>query len=675
MNLIEVQVGSLFGSQLQYRIPLFQRHYVWDKEDQWQPLWEDIEQRANRRLVQPQASGFSHFTGAVVLQQERTNIGEVPKYKIIDGQQRLTTFQIVLCALRDICKEHNHNEVADHVNLYILNQGMLLHDDECYKLIPTEFDREAFQSLTDGFSHLRDNRIHSAYRYFKGEIARYVNGNKGKILVLFHSIQHDFGLVQILLGEDDEPEKIFESLNARGKDLLQFDLLRNNLFLRAGEDDDSYYRKYWKHFETPYWDPEEEKSGASSEIFLQHFLMAKLGTESVKPEFKVYQRQYCPGLELGIESEFSELKRYSDIYQEMTDCMDNSEIGRRMKFYQIFGITTLHPFTLFGTCEIRLSGKELQNVFDILESYTIRRMLCRYGRRALANYNIFFSELISEFQNNFSVGNLITRLAQETSNTRRYPADDEVDPALHPHYYEYPALLPEIEDSALVFPDNRAVKAALHGLWVETAGAIRKRLIRYILYRIELKKREETRYSEPGELTFDQLTLEHVMPIEWKKEWRLPVTEDAVIYEKPGSGSNYNVSVNQEIEGTKLLYAELFSDSYKTKNPDWKKQPSRDGLVDATYADAFNLALARDYLLQSIGNLTLVTGSLNSHMSNDPFAAKKGALSEHSGMTLNKQICRKNGWDVNEIRTRAEELIQYFCKVWPSLDWFQENVS
>ena len=661
MEVTKVRLTSLFGQPRQYRIPLFQRHYVWDKEDQWQPLWEDIERKSSRRLSQHQVQGFSHFTGSIVVQQGSTHDDEIEKYEIIDGQQRLTTFQIVLCVLRDISEEHNHDDVANDINLYIWNSGMLLGEDERYKLVPTEFDKEAFQSLVNRSADLGDNRIHSAYRYFKDEIAGYVNGEQKKILALFRSILLDFGLVQISLGSGDAPEEIFESINARGKSLLQFDLLRNNLFLRAGTSRDTFYNRYWAHFETPYWDPDVEKSGTSSELFLQHFLMAKLGTERVKPEFKAYQRRYRRGLEnngLGVEHEFRQLKQYSDIYQEMTDCNDDSEIGRRMKFYQIFNLTTLHPFILFVTREVGLSGVELQRVFDILESYTIRRMLCRYGKRGLANYNIFFSELISEFQNNFSVGNLITRLAEETSDTRRYPTDNEVEPTLHPRYDEHPILFPETEESTIVFPDNRAVKAALHGLWVESAGAIRRRLIRYILYRIELQKRGETRYSEPGGLRFKNLTLEHVMPEKWKATWHLPVADGAILYEDD------SVYLSSQPGDDCLLYDELFSG-----------EPTRTGLADESYADAFNLALARDHLLQSIGNLTLVTGELNASMSNRPFAEKKEALYANSLLMLNKEICGHNSWDINEIRDRAEELILYFCEIWPSLDWIQENVS
>ena len=663
MHLQEVQVGSLFEPNVQYQIPLFQRHYVWDKEDQWQPLWEDIEWRLS--LPQDPAPGFSHFTGAIVVQQKPTSVNEVPKYEIIDGQQRLTTFQILLCAIRDrslMLETQDHNALAKLVDRRVLNQDLLPSDfeDEEWKLIPTQYDRNAFHALVKRNPEESSGRIKETYDYFIGKIEDYAGDNFSKMRNLFYSLGN-FGLVQILLNPNDEPEKIFESINARGKTLLQFDLLRNNLFLRAGVDKrDSFYRKYWEHFETPYWDPDVEKSGTSSELFLQHFLMAKLGTARVNPEFKAYQRQYRPKLVdgQGIKYEFSELKRYSDIYQEMTDCNEDSEIGRRMKFYQIFKLTTLHPFILFVTREVGLSGDELQRVFDILESYTIRRMLCRYGQRGLANYNIFFSELISQFRNNFSVENLITRLAEETSDTRRYPTDNEVESTLHTRYDEYHILFPEIEESTIVFPDNRAVKAALHGLWVESAGTIKRRLIRYILYRIELQKRRETRYSEPGEVNFGRLTLEHVMPERWQATWHLPVADGAILYEDNG------VYLSNQTGDDGLLYDELFSG-----------EPTRAGLADESYADAYNLALARNHLLQSIGNLTLVVGPLNSSMSNSPFSVRREALSEHSGLTLNREICRHDRWDVNEIRDRAEKLICYFCKVWPSLDWFQENVS
>ena len=660
MDVTKVKVNSLFEPSVQYRIPLFQRHYVWDEENQWEFLWDDIEK--SQSLQEKDSS--VHFTGAIVVQQKATPAGDVPKYEIIDGQQRLTTFQIILCAVRDICKLHGHDDIASDVSRYIQNQGMLLSKDERFKLVPTELDRPAFISLVEEREDESTGRIHLAYHYFKNKIANHTKGKQEKVLSLFRSILNYFGFVQILIDNADRPEKIFESLNARGKKLLEFDLLRNDLFLRASEDRDTLYEKYWTHFEDVYWDP-KEKSGTSCELFLQHFLMAKLATEGVKPEFNVYQRRYCEKLSntYGIEHEFSELKRYSETYKEMTDCADDSEIGKRMKFYQIFGLTTLHPFILFIRCEVGLSGDELNHVFDILESYTIRRMLCCGGKRGLLKFNIFFSGLIRDLRSDFSLKNFIDRLFKETSNTNKYPTDDEVKPALHPHYDEHSMLFPD--DSTIVFPDNRAVKAALHGLWSGSAGQIQKRLIRYILYRIELKKIEENKFTESLVFKDDLTTLEHVMPNEWKKTWHLPIGDESITYESDTNG-HPSISVNRNIGDAEVLYENLFSDP---------KKPSRDGLVDNSYLKAFNLALARDDVLQSIGNLTLVTRELNARLGNRSFPDKKADLKEYSRLRLNKEICEYQTWEGNEIYERAEKLIAYVCKIWPSIVWFDENLK
>ena len=93
MRVTRVNATELFGLNVQYKIPLFQRHYVWDEENQWEPLWLDLKEKSFNRTDKQQAP---HFTGTIVIQQQNTPAGNIPKYEIIDGQQRLTTFQIIL---------------------------------------------------------------------------------------------------------------------------------------------------------------------------------------------------------------------------------------------------------------------------------------------------------------------------------------------------------------------------------------------------------------------------------------------------------------------------------------------------------------------------------------------------------------------------------------------------
>ncbi len=660
METKQISVSGLFETNVQYKIPLFQRYYVWSEDTQWEPLWDDI-----LHQHESQEKPSDHFTGAIVIQHQSTLAGDVPQYDIIDGQQRLTTFQIILCAIRDICAENEHADMASDIRRYIQNQGEMLTEDEQYKLVPTKRDRDSFISLVNERVEKSRGRIYSAYSYFYDEITEYVDTDKEKIHSLFLCIKNHFRFVQILIDEGDKPEKIFESLNARGKSLFQFDLLRNNLFLRAGEDRDSLYEKYWENFEDAYWDPEETKVGTSSDIFLQHFLMAKLGTESVKPEFFTYERRYLPRLkqrgDMTIEDEFSDLKRYSAVYRKITDCDENSMLGKRMRFYKTFKLTPLHPFVLYLTCEVELKGHQLDRVLHILESYTIRRMLCFKGTGGVKNFNKFFASLIKRLGDNFSLQNFINLLSEQTSATNKYPTESEIRPALHTRFERDP--LPFPDDTTIIFPDDRFVRAALEKLWTDTAGAIKKKLIRYILYRIELRKVADDKFTEPLPFEDNLTTLEHIIPEKWKETWSLPVGAGSVSYDE----NTRMVYVNRDVESQEMFYADLFSD------PEVKTD--RMGLVDPSYEDmrnnTYNLALARDNLLESIGNLTLVTRELNSKNGNRTFPEKKAALDKHSRLKLNQEICEVDVWDVNEIHERAEKLIANFCEIWPSLDWFK----
>ncbi len=631
MQPTNVNVSSLFGNKVQFRIPLFQRHYVWGLEDQWQPLWEDIEGKANNRLLKQQRDEFSHFTGAIVIQQKPTNVDEVPKYEIIDGQQRLTTFQIILCALRDISESFGFNDIEEEVDGYIINKGMLSKEykDEQYKLIPTDFDRFSLESIVDASSagSLIDKkgRIRPAFVYFKQKINHYADKDRKKLLSLFHAVLNDFGLVQILIDSDDEPEMIFESLNGRGKSLLQFDLLRNNLFLRtriSEEDRDSLYKNYWSHFETDYWE-QEVKIGRRkiiiSELFFQHYLMSKLSTDSVMPLFKIYQRQYRKTLKdnEGSSYELSELCRYSKVYKEITECDISSPIGEPMRFYKLFDITSLHPFILYIENEVDLDESNSKYIYRMLESYTLRRMLCT--TQGHKNFNKFFSEVIRKLKiSGFSVINLLNILKGQVSNTTKWP-------------------------------NNYEVESSLHGHWSEIG--VNRNVLRYILYRIELYKRGINKFTEKEDLPFKQFTLEHILPEKWKTNWILPVDNGQINYE------------------------DIFSDEYKENNFLWDSIPSKDGLIDDTYLDAFELAIERDGLKQSAGNLTVLTGRLNSSLSNSAFEEKRESLFHNSTLMLSKEIYSKSSWDVGEIREREKNVYKIFCDIWPDLQWFEKNIT
>jgi uncharacterized protein with ParB-like and HNH nuclease domain len=109
----KMTIYELFETQRRYVVPLFQRPYVWDRERQWEPLWDDISSKAvqvyeNRTEKRPLSS---HFLGAAVISQIQTFGRQVTARQIIDGQQRLTTLQVLLIALRDFAQAVNFEYV------------------------------------------------------------------------------------------------------------------------------------------------------------------------------------------------------------------------------------------------------------------------------------------------------------------------------------------------------------------------------------------------------------------------------------------------------------------------------------------------------------------------------------------------------------------------------------
>ena len=566
-----VNVDHLFGPSVQYRIPLFQRRYVWN-EVEWERLWADIVELSIANQGHPRQDRRHHFMGTIITRQEAGLVGSLPTSEIIDGQQRLITFQIILCALREICVSHNYMELVDGADRYLLNDRLFAHEsNERYKLIPTDFDRASFVSLIDGNVRNYSGHISEAYAYFRNRIVNYIGDDRKKVLSLFNCVLHDFSFIHVLLSATDEPGQIFESLNASGRRLSEFDQFKNRLFLKLGEASRSnaIYQMYWTPFETdPFWTAE------TLDRFLWDFLRAKMGSERIASHnaFDVYQRLYRPSLELNldidVEYEFAELNRYADVYRMMND--PESRVGSRMQFYVDLKVRGLFPFILFIINELKVSDVSLDRISDVFESYIVRCLLC-FGQKQtkpIDRINRFFRQVVKG-EIDFGLKSVVKHLS-ESEGPNRWPTDEHV-------------------------------KSALREI-----GVKHRRLISYILYRIELIKRANSPLAYT-ELSLDRLRIEYIMPTSWEKTWPLPM-----------------------------------------------------GIYDLHQAKR-----ERDNSVQSIGNLTLATPNYNRDMRNCPFPEQK-VLLRHSSIIMNQEICLLDEWDVAQIREREEDLFRCFCKIWPS---------
>src|SRR5437660_3775635 len=155
-------------------VPLFQRPYVWNEENQWEPLWNDVVRVAERFLREPSAKHQPHFLGAVVLQQAPSSTGLMQERTIIDGQQRLTTLQLLLDALHAELLSAQALAPAMRIEPLVMNAEPFRskHEDR-FKVWPTNRDRPAFNAVMaatppvdhDAVGH-RGEKMVEAHRFF-----------------------------------------------------------------------------------------------------------------------------------------------------------------------------------------------------------------------------------------------------------------------------------------------------------------------------------------------------------------------------------------------------------------------------------------------------------------------------------------------------------------------------
>lgn len=404
---------EMFGIDVRYEVPRYQRRYVWN-ETNWETLWEDFLVQLDPKL---EDKDRGHFTGNIVIRP--ITEGQLNRFEVIDGQQRLATFQIIFCAIRDICQSRDYRELAVEATRHVINTDDVVRRNNLkefpYKFLPSDYDKSAFKSVAEGeykkisaHTSTEGKEVNSsvlrAYDYFKKMILNYAGADcsRDKIGDLTTSFKSDFKLIQITITSSNQSEKIFESLNATGRMLSEFDYLRNNLFLRTGEKIDEtgrfyrdiFYERYW-HFENDshFWNSDRLES------FFYAFLMAKLGplhveAKDVKPFglYRKYRKKLADMLKFEddiqqLEYEFQQLQEYAESYKELNNEINQpaSDIGVHMQFYDTLNIPRLFPFILFVKHGF---SNEFNNVYPIIESYIVRRLLCFGDKKdSYANIN------------------------------------------------------------------------------------------------------------------------------------------------------------------------------------------------------------------------------------------------------------------------------------------------
>ena len=212
-------LADLFDSSVSYRIPVFQRPYAWTKEKQWQPLWRDSERIAEKLLdAKSEAKIPPHFMGAIVLQLQSAKSGRVVKRIVVDGQQRLTTLQLLIRAAQQAFRNMGDTPSAQEMSKLTTNdpnaQGGDFDSDTKVRQSNLN-DLHSFQDVIRGLSDPNKplRAIGEAYHYFLDETTDWLNkdpsNRERRAKALKSTIQKYLQLATVDLDEGERPHFIF----------------------------------------------------------------------------------------------------------------------------------------------------------------------------------------------------------------------------------------------------------------------------------------------------------------------------------------------------------------------------------------------------------------------------------------------------------------------------------
>ena len=510
-------VYELFNNSIQFLVPTYQRAYVWNEERNWAVLWEDIVETAQRYLDEPESQDHSgHFLGPVVLEQQPSMPGAVDPRLVIDGQQRLTTFQLILSAAAAAARDHGCFELADEIAALTVNRGHRAEGDLRFKVWPSRRDRAAFvEVMQAGAPPSAKTGLPGAWTFFRKQMDPWLTADgaataaevKQRVAALQTCIQHLISVVSINLDQTDNAQVIFETLNARGTGLGALDLVKNATFLQAereGADVEALYDRHWEPtFEAPgddYW-LEEVSQGREkrprSDWFLMHWLAMELGgVVRSAALFDTFRKRV---LHAEKPPPVDDLVPRLCADARLMRSFDDLERGTPEQLFfsrmEALETSTMLPVALLLFRSREVTAERRRRALAAIESWLVRRAVLRYTGK---NYNRSLTALLKDIKENLADADVavVNELASSQAETALWPSDD--------------AVLARLEMG-------------------EVYGYIGLSRLRMLLEACELDVRDgrtESKLVAPG------LTIEHALPQAWEEYWPTPDGMDLEAFRK-----------------------------------------------------------------------------------------------------------------------------------------------
>lgn len=653
-----LSLSFILSANTRFVAPLFQRPYVWERESNWMPLWETIQDVAEQQLsgVMPRP----RFLGAIVLDQMQVPVGSIMAREIIDGQQRLTTLQIFLAVARDlyreICDEKGYtpNLLLALQQLTTNNPPYLLPEEQ-FKVWPTNSDREHFQRVMTAGNPAQLAIAYGATPQWQKAGKSYILGKSSDPKVqevlnkwdAWSAEEQDAQMAQLSTAQLQEIKNQFTAYNKAkhrmvyahwyfwcalsqwldSPDELTFArkmqallaTVQNSLILVVidlGPGDDAQ-----QIFETL----NAQGMPLSPADLVKNFLFreAELVGESLEPLHQAYWEHFDAD-EAWWREEISQgrfmLQRLDAFlwhYLTLTLRRDvhSADIFTTFRDWARSSASILTPAQqlqrfhdyakIYKSFESDSQPERIQVFFErlnVLQASTVYPLLLDLFKR-LEYRKVDLEEILVDIES-YLVRRLIVGLT--TKNYNRFFLDllQSIERSTTPASQTVKAFLLAAQGESVRWPTDVDLKHAF--LTRPLYGGMNQPRLAMVL--LALDTHLHTVKGEDFTLQ-SKLTIEHLMPVSWGANWPLPTSIDE----------------EQAIE-------------------------------------------RRENLLHTLGNLTLISGKLNSSISNAAWESTGGVskrleIGRHSSMALNRNL--PTIWDEDAIEARSLHLFQHAIAIWP----------
>ncbi len=403
------------SQEKQFVIPIYQRVYSWEKE-QCKQLWDDIIKTGGNDQIE------GHFIGSIVFVHDGIYTTNYNELLIIDGQQRLTTITLLLIALRNYLNDED--EFLEKFSRQKIQNRYLINSDEKgdkkFKLILSEPDRDTLLSLIDENKRKPSEPSLKIVENFK-LFEEWIRKNTDELETIFKGLDK-LMVVEISLERGkDNPQLIFESMNSKGVELTQTDLIRNYILMGLEpEKQKIFYNKYWRAMEEDF-----KQNETLFNRFVRHYLTIK--TREIPNVNKVYEafKDYRQKKGIEIEDLLKDLQKYCGYFCQIAFKKEADKyLNKALSFLVDLEMDVIYPLLLELYSDYSdkvLSKADFISIIYLIESYICRRAVCGLGTNSL---NKVFPSFTKHIQKDEYFKSLKAHFGYLTEK-QRFPNNDE----------------------------------------------------------------------------------------------------------------------------------------------------------------------------------------------------------------------------------------------------------